>query len=209
MKLTSALSLGLLFVAGATFAGDPKPTAAAPKPPETQPMSASNVVLMKTSQGDITIKLNPDKAPITVKNFLGYVDAGHYDGTIFHRVISNFMIQGGGFTPKFEEKPGRDPIKNEAGNGLQNKRGTIAMARTNVVDSATAQFFINVVDNGFLDHRDESAAGFGYCAFGEVSSGMDVVDKIKNLKNVNKGGALVNLTDPVVEILSVKRLDAK
>ena len=211
MKATFAFSLAALFLAGSCLAGDAKAKTepAATKPPETKPMSSSNVVLMKTSLGDIKIQLNAEKAPITVKNFLGYVDEGQYDGTIFHRVISTFMIQGGGFTTKLEEKRGHDPIKNEAGNGLKNKRGTIAMARTGVVDSATAQFFINVVDNGFLDHRDETMSGFGYCVFGEVIEGMDVVDKIKAVKNVDKGGAFTNLTDPVVEITSVKRIDAK
>ena len=136
------------------------------------------VVVLETSQGTIRIELYPDKAPITVKNFLDYVNAGHYDGTIFHRVIPGFMVQGGGMTADMKEKKSREPIKNEAGNGLKNERGTLAMARTSVVDSATAQFFINVANNDFLNHRTESAQGYGYAVFGKVTEGMDVVDKI-------------------------------
>ncbi len=137
------------------------------------------VVSIHTSKGIIKIELYPDKAPITVSNFLHYVKEGFYDGLIFHRAIKGFMIQGGGFTPDMKEKPpSKGPIKNEAGNGLRNLKGTISMARTMVVDSATAQFFINVVDNSFLDHRDETAKGFGYAVFGKVTKGMDVVDKI-------------------------------
>jgi cyclophilin family peptidyl-prolyl cis-trans isomerase len=137
------------------------------------------VVVMKTSEGTIRIELWADKAPVTVKNFLQYTDEGAYDGTIFHRVIDNFMIQGGGFTPDMKQKPTHEPIKNEAAADLKNLRGTIAMARTNVVDSATSQFFINVKDNDFLDHKNESQTGFGYAVFGKVIEGMDVVDKIK------------------------------
>ena len=136
------------------------------------------VVLMKTGLGEIKIELYPDKAPITVENFLGYVRDGFYDNTIFHRVIPGFMAQGGGFVSGMTQKETKDPIKNEAANGLKNDRGTIAMARTNVVDSATAQFFINVVDNGFLNHTEDTPRGFGYCVFGKVIEGMDVVDKI-------------------------------
>lgn len=136
-------------------------------------------VELKTSLGTVVLELNPQKAPETVANFLHYVDARFYDGTIFHRVIANFMIQGGGFTKGLSEKPNQPPIKNEAGNGLSNLRGAVAMARTQEVNSATSQFYINVVDNKFLDHRDNSAAGFGYCVFGKVIQGMDVVDKIK------------------------------
>lgn len=135
-------------------------------------------VVLETSLGKITLELYPAKAPITVKNFLSYVDSGFYDGTIFHRVIPGFMIQGGGMTPGLKEKTTQAPVKNEAGNGLSNQRGTIAMARTQVIDSATAQFFINVKDNTFLDHRDNSPSGFGYCVFGKVLQGMEVVDKI-------------------------------
>src|SRR3972149_3391924 len=139
--------------------------------------AGSPMVVMKTSMGTIKIELDEAKAPVTVKNFLAYVDEGFYDGTIFHRVIDGFMVQGGGFTADMTQKPTKPAIKNEAGNGLKNLRGTIVMARTSVVDSATAQFFINVVDNAFLDHRDETPGGFGYAVFGRVVEGMDVVDK--------------------------------
>lgn len=146
------------------------------------------VVVVQTSLGDITIELDAEKAPKTVANFLKYVDDKHYDGTIFHRVISTFMIQGGGFTEDMEQKETGDMIKNEAGNGLKNVRGTIAMARTGEVDSATCQFFINVVDNDFLDHRDNTQRGFGYCVFGKVTDGMDVVDKIKDVRTGVRNG---------------------
>ncbi len=145
------------------------------------------VVLLQTSMGDIKVELYPDKAPVTVENFLAYVKEGHYDGLVFHRVIRDFMIQGGGFTKQMAEKrPSRGPIRNEAGNGLANDRGTLAMARTGVVDSATAQFFINVVNNDFLNHKDETSRGFGYAVFGKVVEGMDVVDKIRNVPTGNQ-----------------------
>src|SRR4030042_1113693 len=135
---------------------------------------------LETSLGVINVELYPDKAPVSVKNFLAYVKEGHYDGLIFHRVIREFMIQGGGFTKEMRERqPAHPPIRNEAGNGLRNDRGTIAMARTVVGDSATAQFFINVVNNDFLNHVDETPRGFGYAVFGKVIEGMDVVDKIR------------------------------
>lgn len=137
-------------------------------------------VLIQTSMGDIVVQLNEKKAPITVKNFLRYVNEGFFDGTIFHRVISNFMIQGGGFTPDFKKKDTHEPIKNEADNGLENLRGTIAMARTPIVDSATAQFFINVKDNPNLNHKGPGRR-FGYAVFGKVVEGMDVVEKIRNV----------------------------
>jgi cyclophilin family peptidyl-prolyl cis-trans isomerase len=146
------------------------------------------VVTLTTSLGVIELELDPDKAPITVKNFLEYVDAGFFDGTIFHRVIPGFMIQGGGFSADFVQKPTRAEIKNEATNGLVNKRGTVAMARTNVVDSATAQFFINLKDNDFLNHSSADPRGYGYAVFGHVSSGMDVVDKIAAVETGSKGG---------------------
>jgi peptidyl-prolyl cis-trans isomerase A (cyclophilin A) len=135
-------------------------------------------VRLKTTAGEVVIELYPDKAPVTVQNFLGYVNSGFYRGTIFHRVIPGFMIQGGGLTASLEPKPTQAPIKNEATNGLKNDRGTVAMARTAAPESATAQFFINVADNNFLNHRDASAQGFGYAVFGRVIQGMDVVDKI-------------------------------
>lgn len=137
---------------------------------------------IETSMGSITVELDDAKAPITVKNFLDYAASGHYDGTIFHRVIDGFMIQGGGFTKAMDQKPTKDPIKNEAANGLTNKRGTIAMARTMVVDSATSQFFINLVDNDFLNFRAPTPQYYGYAVFGKVTDGMDVVDKIAKVK---------------------------
>jgi peptidyl-prolyl cis-trans isomerase A (cyclophilin A) len=144
------------------------------------PKGGNPVVLLETSMGNIKVELKPQEAPITVSNFLSYVKEGHYDGLIFHRVIRGFMIQGGGFTKEMREKrPAHPPIKNEAGNGLKNDRGTLAMARTGVVDSATAQFFINVVNNDFLNHVDNTPRGFGYAVFGKVVEGMEVVDKIR------------------------------
>jgi len=144
------------------------------------PKGGNPVVLLETSMGNIKVELKPQEAPITVSNFLAYVKEGHYDGLIFHRVIREFMVQGGGFTKEMREKrPAHPPIKNEAGNGLKNDRGTLAMARTGVVDSATAQFFINVVNNDFLNHVDNTPRGFGYAVFGKVVEGMEVVDKIR------------------------------
>ena len=140
------------------------------------------MVVLETSQGSIEIELDPEKAPISVQNFLAYVDAGFYDGTIFHRVIPNFMVQGGGFDAKMNQKTTRPAIKNEADNGLKNDRGTIAMARTAVVDSATAQFFINVKNNDFLNHGGRD---YGYAVFGHVTKGMDVVDKIAAVKTAS------------------------
>lgn len=139
---------------------------------------AVDVVVIETNYGDITVELNTEKAPLTVANFLTYADTNHYNGTIFHRVIKDFMIQGGNFSAEMVPKKTREQIKNEAGNGLRNLRGTIAMARTGVVDSATSQFFINLKDNGFLDHRDNTVRGYGYAVFGKVIKGMEVVDKI-------------------------------
>lgn len=145
------------------------------------------VVVMETSEGTVKIELWADKAPITVKNFLRYVDDKFFDGTIFHRVISDFMIQGGGYTPDMKEKKTRDSIKNEASPELKNNRGTVAMARTNLVNSATAQFFINVEDNEFLNQKNKTPAGFGYAVFGQVIEGMDVVDQIKSIKTTTFG----------------------
>ena len=148
---------------------------------------AGTKVEIKTSVGAIELELDDAKAPITVQNFKEYAKSGFYEGTIFHRVIKGFMIQGGGFTKEMQQKPTRAPIKNEAGNGLRNRRYTIAMARTMIVDSATAQFFINVNDNGFLDHRSEDMQGFGYAVFGQVTKGTEVVDAIAAVKTGNVG----------------------
>jgi peptidyl-prolyl cis-trans isomerase B (cyclophilin B) len=146
------------------------------------------LVLLETTSGDILIELFPDQAPATVANFLRYVDDGFYHNTIFHRVIRGFMIQGGGLTLRLEEKTAAEPIPNEAANGLRNKRGAVAMARTADPHSATCQFFINTVDNEFLDFSAETPEGFGYCVFGEVAEGMDVVDKIQKIKTRAEGG---------------------
>jgi len=145
-------------------------------------MAENPNVLLDTTEGEILIELYPDKAPETVANFLKYVDEGFYKNTIFHRVIKGFMIQGGGLTLKMEEKPTNTPVKNEADNGLKNDRGTIAMARTMDPHSATAQFFINLVDNEFLNYTAPTVQGWGYCVFGKVVDGMDVVDKIGKTK---------------------------
>ncbi|MGA3050531.1 MAG: peptidylprolyl isomerase [Chitinispirillaceae bacterium] len=147
----------------------------------------SNQVKLETSYGDIVIALNSAAAPVTAANFLGYVDSGFYNGTIFHRVIPGFMIQGGGYDSAMTEKITQAPIKNEAGNGLKNDRGTIAMARTSDPNSATAQFFINLVDNGFLNHKDSTVQGWGYCVFGKVVKGMEVVDSIAKTLTARKG----------------------
>ena len=161
-------------------------------------------VLLKTNHGDITLELDAAKEPKSVANFLAYVKSGHYDGTIFHRVIDNFMIQGGGMTSGMKQKSTLDQIENEANNGLKNDRGTIAMARTSDPHSATAQFFINVNDNDFLNHTAPTPQGWGYAVFGKVTNGMDVVDKIKKVKTGNAGYHQdVPTEDVVIEKASV------
>ena len=154
------------------------------------------MITLKTSMGDIVIELDHDKAPKTCENFEQYVRDGHYDGTIFHRVIGNFMIQGGGFLPDMMQKATRDPIENEAKNGLSNVTGSIAMARTAAPHSASAQFFINVKDNNFLDYPGQD--GWGYCVFGKVTSGMDVINKIRTVDTTNKAGHSDVPVEPVV-----------
>ena len=212
------MSLAMAFAGGSTAAAQDETTPPAPvaatateaAAPETAPApeqaKETDMVIIKTTLGNIKVKLAADKAPLTVANFLAYVDAGFYNGTIFHRVIDGFMIQGGGFDASMNQKPTRAPIKNEAANGLQNKRGTLAMARTTIVDSATSQFFINVKDNGFLDFRAPNPQGFGYCVFGEVVAGMDVVDKIKGVRTGIKAG-MQDVPLETVEILSVTRAE--
>ena len=160
------------------------------KESNTMPKSTKQhpVVLLKTSAGDIKIELYPEKAPITVKNFLQYVNEGFYTNTIFHRVIKGFMVQGGGFTKEMKQKAGHAPIANEAENGLKNDRGTIAMARTSDINSASSQFFINAVDNAFLNFTDKTSRGYGYCVFGKVTEGMDIIDKILQAKTSTQGG---------------------
>jgi peptidyl-prolyl cis-trans isomerase B (cyclophilin B) len=164
-------------------------------------------VLLETSMGTITIELFKEKAPITVRNFLGYVKEGFYDGLIFHRVIKDFMVQGGGMNEALEQKKPKFAIKNEATNGLSNTRGTLAMARTSVVDSATSQFFINTVDNLFLNHKNKQPDSFGYCVFAQVTEGMDVVDKIREVKTGNKNGHSDVPVEPVF-ITSAKLIEA-
>ena len=163
------------------------------------------VVLIETSLGNIKVELFADKAPVTVKNFLSYAEDKFYDGTIFHRVIPQFMIQGGGFTPQMQQKKTREAIKNESDNGLSNERGTLAMARTPDPDSATSQFFINLKDNTFLD-KAQSRDRVGYCVFGKVIDGMDVVDKIAGVRTGNRGGHQNVPVEPVI-IKSVRRAD--
>jgi cyclophilin family peptidyl-prolyl cis-trans isomerase len=159
----------------------------------------------KTSKGTFTVQLFDKQAPVSVENFLKYADEGFFDGTIFHRVIPGFMVQGGGLTADLKNKPGHAPIKNEATNGLKNKRGTLSMARTNDVNSATSQFFINVVDNDFLDHKP---GNYGYAVFARIDSGMDVVDAIAAVKTGNRG-MYQDVPVETVTIESVKRLQPK
>jgi cyclophilin family peptidyl-prolyl cis-trans isomerase len=170
------------------------------------PALAGELVEMKTSVGKIVLELDREKAPISVENFLQYVDNGFYDGTIFHRVIDKFMIQGGGFDQSMKRKPTAEPIKNEATNGLMNNRGTIAMARTAVVDSGTSQFFINLIDNNFLNNSGTTAQTYGYAVFGKVVEGLDVVDQIGHSKTLSKNMLFQNLPEPLVIIESVKRV---
>ena len=162
-------------------------------------------VKLTTSMGDIVLVLDAEKAPVTVENFTTYVENGHYDGVIFHRIIPGFMVQGGGMEPGMKEKSTGAPIKNEADNGLKNERGTIAMARTPDPDSATAQFFINVKDNDFLNFRSATPDGWGYCVFGKVVEGMDVVDAIKGVATGSKGfHQNVPVEDVIIERVEVE-----
>ncbi len=194
MKHLGAMTLSLLLVSVSACAEEKK------EADDKKADGKKPVVVMETSLGTIKIELDPQKAPITVKNFLQYVDDKFYDGLIFHRVIENFMIQGGGMQPGMKEKKTREPIKNESGNGLSNTRGTIAMARTQALNSATAQFYINTVDNS--SKLDDPK----YCVFGKVIEGMDVVDKIKKVKTTTKGFH-ENVPEEDVVIKSVRRAD--
>ena len=155
-------------------------------------------ILMTTTVGPMTLELDADNAPKTVENFLSYVSSGFYDGTVFHRVINNFMVQGGGFTADMEQKATQAPIENEANNGLKNARGTIAMARTQDPHSATAQFFINVQDNDFLNHTGENMQGWGYAVFGKVTEGEDVLDKIRCVQTGNQAGHQDVPVEPII-----------
>lgn len=176
-------SLWLIPLALMTFTTITPISAATPPAPKTP----NPIVKFQTTMGNVFIELFPDKAPISVQNFLEYVDEGFYDGTIFHRIIPGFMNQGGGFLPGLIQKNTKPPIKNEADNGLLNKRGTIAMARTNLIDSATCQFFINTADNGFLDHKSNNSNEYGYAVFGKVIDGMDVVEKMSKVTTKSDG----------------------
>ena len=180
-KIISILIVTLFCVAQAAWAGPSSPR-----------------VLLETSKGIITLELDSKAAPKSVENFLSYVQEGFYDGTIFHRVIKGFMIQGGGFTEGMQQKSTSASITNEADNGLQNKRGTVAMARTMDPHSATAQFFINTVDNSFLDHKGKTSSGWGYCVFGKVVEGMNVVDAIENVSTTVRAGQRDVPTTPVI-----------
>ena len=179
--------------------------------------SAQPRVKLATSHGDLVLELEPAKAPKSVENFLAYVRDGHYDGLVFHRVIKGFMIQGGGFDEKMGRKETRAPVENEADNGLQNRRGTIAMARTSDPHSATAQFFINTVDNGFLDHTGKNPRGWGYAVFGRVVSGMETVDAIENLatgirngmRDVPKESAVINRATLLAEPEAAEKKEEK
>lgn len=176
-----------------------------PKPASPPPAAANPVVTIETSLGTITVELDPNRAPDTVENFVQYAREGFYDGTIFHRVVSGYVIQGGGYTPELVEKSTRPPIRNEAMNGLTNARGTIAMARMQSVRSATSQFYINVANNGALDHRGYSPGEFGYAVFGRVIAGMDVVDKIAaQPTTVREGMADVPVTPVLIRHVTVK-----
>ncbi len=172
MRRMAAALISLLFISTGVAGADSR---------------SENMVKFTTSLGEITIELYPDEAPISVQNFLDYVESGFFDGTIFHRVIPDFVVQGGGMLPGMQQKQTRDPIKNEADNGLKNLAGTLSMARTNAPDSATSQFFINLKNNEFLDHRNKTPSGWGYAVFGKVTEGMDIVDKMAAVKTTSFG----------------------
>lgn len=206
LSLVAAAALAASTLFAATLNTDDVPTVKTAKPQQEQEKApAMQYVKMTTSMGDIYLELNAEKAPITVENFLQYVDAEFYDNTIFHRVISSFVIQGGGFTPEMQQKPTRKPIKNEWENGLKNLRGTISMARTSVPDSATSQFFISVVDNPSLDIPRGGAA---YAVFGKVIVGMDVVDQIRNVPTTDRAGHSDVPQEPVV-VLTARKITAE
>ncbi|MGE5582901.1 MAG: peptidylprolyl isomerase [Bacillota bacterium] len=205
LLLAILIIAGLVLLGILTFGFISKKETATVEQPQFEKFASNPQVILETSLGSITLELDHKQAPITVANFLRYVDSQFYDGTIFHRVIPGFMIQGGGFNEAMDEKKTGAPIKNEAGNGLSNRRGTIAMARTSVVDSATSQFFINTVNNFFLDHRSETADGYGYCVFGKVIAGLEIVDRIQNVPTGNLGYFEDVPKEPVI-ILSARRV---
>ncbi|MBP5511275.1 MAG: peptidyl-prolyl cis-trans isomerase [Kiritimatiellae bacterium] len=196
-----------LFCFAVAAYGEVSPTNAVATSATPKEQKKMQQIVIETSKGKIVAELDAEKAPATVANFLSYVDDKFYDGTIFHRVIDGFMIQGGGFTPEMRQKATKPPVKNEADNGLANARGTLAMARTMVVDSATCQFFINLVDNGFLNFRAKTPREYGYCVFGKVTEGMEVVDAIAKVATGNKG-MHQNVPEDPVTILSIRRAPA-
>lgn len=211
MNATSRYVSIALFAAVAVGAGCTKQQAAEPAPAKASAPLKADVkpgekpsVVFDTSMGAFTMELDPEKAPASVKNFLQYVDDGFYDGTIFHRVIPGFVVQGGGFSPDLEKKPTRGPVVNEANNGLKNDTGSVAMARTSDPNSATSQFYVNLRDNPALDHRDMSQAGMGYTVFGHVTEGMDVVQSIASVPRGQQKGMGDVPTEPVV-IKSARR----
>ena len=198
----------------AVFCGTARAETEEAKPVETKPAEPEvekkeepkmTTVIIETSKGSITVELDAEKAPITVKNFLAYVDDGHYTDTVFHRVIKGFMIQGGGFTQDIDQKPTKPPIKIESANGLKNNRGTLAMARTMIPDSATSQFFINHKDNDFLNYKAPTQQGYGYAVFGRVTEGMDVVDAIAEVATGTRKG----MGDVPVEAVVIKKISRK
>lgn len=202
-KVFSLLLLGMMGFASMCFSVNTQDKDTMNKQEQT---AQKPIVLIKTSMGDIKIELNSQKAPISVKNFIQYVNDGHFNHTIFHRVIDGFMIQGGGFTQDFQQKPTRAAIQIESDNGLKNTKGTVAMARTSDPNSATAQFFINVSDNSFLDFKAKNSREYGYAVFGKVIEGMDVVDKIRKVKTSTKGPH-ENVPVVPVEIIEAKVID--
>ena len=205
MCRTVVAALGVALAAGCS---KPQPVVTAvPAEPPPAPKEETVSAIIKTSMGEIEVELFADRAPETVKNFLAYVDAGHFNGTIFHRVIDGFMIQGGGFTRDMRQKPTQAPVRNEAANRVPNQRGTLAMARTGDPHSASAQFFINVADNAFLNHSAPTPQGWGYCVFGRVTRGMEVVDRIKAVPTTTVG-PFENVPAEPVEILSIARKPA-
>ncbi len=206
--LITVILVGLVLLGILLIGFIPKKETTTVEQPHFEQFTSNPQVILETSFGPIVLELYHEQAPITVTNFLRYVDSHFYDGTIFHRVIPGFMIQGGGFTEAMEEKRTEAPIKNEAGNGLSNLRGTVAMARTAVVDSATSQFFINTVDNFYLDHRDKSVEGYGYCVFGQVIEGLEIVDQIQKVPTKTLGYFQDVPKEPVI-ILSARRVESE
>ena len=206
MKTSTIIAAAIGIFAAASLSADTPKADAAEAKADPKGVQAVTEIIIDTSMGTMKAELYPDKAPETVKNFLAYVDDSFYDGTIFHRVIKNFMIQGGGFTPDMKQKATRAPVRNEAKNGLKNDRGTLAMARTQVIDSATSQFFINHKDNDFLNFRAPNVRDFGYCVFGKVTEGLEVLDAIAGVKT-GQVGFYGDVPVETVKIVSIRRAE--